>query len=137
MSSPKLFGPDGISQVNTKAERAQAASFKLSSDFSLQTGRGMVKLRLPGIETVYSLLPAEARLLGMQLIVESEAAILTAAQMRMLLELVGAAPEQAVQILQAVNQGTRADHALEAERQHRQSQQDVAMEGDGGQSKPS
>lgn len=85
------------------------------------------------------LLPKQAQLLGMRLIGEGERAIGQAIALRMLLELGGVDITQAVQILQGVSQGTRADHQLEFEQRVKaqaaaveQEQRDAALHQDSG-----
>lgn len=165
-----ILGPSGAPV--TASQPASDMAFEVSSDFSLQTGRGTVKLTVPtaallsplrpylrhgdactGDETCtcglsnliteahlrYQMMPAQARMLGVRLVAESEAAILNAVAMRILLELGQVRPDQAVQVLVTIAQGTRDDHA-EAYRQHVQrTQAEEMMMGDDhdGHARPS
>lgn len=60
----------------------------------------------------YVMLPQEARILGMRLIVQATEAISTAAAMRLLLEVVQMHPNDASQALAAILAGTKADHQM-------------------------
>jgi hypothetical protein len=75
------------------------------------------------------LLPAEARQLGMQLILESEDSIMNAVAMRILLEVGGLKPADALKILVAVSQGTREDHRQEWLQKKERQKADELMRG--------
>ena len=71
---------------------------------------------LPEGGAAYQMLPAEARILGMQLICQSEEAVGNAVYLRTLLEIVQVPPNEAVQMLRTIGAGTRQDHALTYEK---------------------
>ena len=140
MSGPRILGPDGVSQLATpKPETAEG--FEFSTDFNPVTGRGTVKFRIPGTTDAYQMLPAEARILGMRLIVESENAITNAIFLRAAIELFQVPLVEAVQMLRAIGSATRADHAMVYEHMLKEMQRQKAMaqetpEDDNGQSRP-
>jgi hypothetical protein len=77
------------------------------------------------------MLPAEARILGMQLVVESERAMCDAIFLRCVLEIFQVSPAQAVEILKSIGAGTRADHARVYEEMAKAAAQQRAMNKEG------
>lgn len=125
MSDPRILGSDGVPVSRT--ELRPSADFQLSTNFDLNTGRGTVKIRLPGTDKAYLLLPAEARILGMQLICECERAMADAIFLRVALEIFNISPTEAVQLLKTVSAGTRADHAMVYEQMLKAADREKAM----------
>lgn len=129
---PTILGPDGISTFEPEAEPIAGETMQLATDFNLMTGRGTVKLRIPGSDKAYVMLPAEARILGMRLVCESERAVDDAIFLRAMLELFQVPPAEAVALLKKIGAGTRADHALVYEKMLTAVAQEKAMRGTDG-----
>jgi len=125
MSDPVIFTPQGT-PIQTKI-RVSSERFVISSDFDLQTGRGQVVIEVPGLKQPLQLLPAEARILGLQLITEAETAILSAVTLRMLLEHFQIPPEHALKFYGDICAGTRQDHVEEYVRFQREKKAQAAM----------
>lgn len=119
---PRILGPDGITVIGqTRATRGH--EFKVKSVFDLSTGRAVTVLKLPGVDQGFGMHPAEARILGMQLICEAERGVADAIAMRMLLEAIGMDKADAAQLWRSISAGTRADHAAAYERSLKADQQ--------------
>lgn len=142
MAVPRLVGPRG-ENLETPEIVAQD-DFKISSNFDVGSGLGAVVLRVPGLDQPLHLIPAEAKLLGVSLIVESETAIGTAMMLRTLLgmgedENNPMPIEQAVGIMQALSRQVRGSQAVQYEMwyKRRMEQAEMKKEGSHGQSEPS
>ena len=137
MSKPTLVDANNLPVSSEEAERGTA--FELRSVFNLVTGRSTVALRIPGSDKAYYMLPAEARILGMQLICEAERAMGEAIFLRAAIEIHGMPPQEAATLCEQLGMGTRADHALEYEKALQAIQQAKAMqrEATNGGSQPS
>lgn len=122
-----LVGPDGIHPISTQAgkEVDGISPFLVSVVFSRETGLGVIKMKQPGAATAFLLSPMEARLLGADLMVKSEAAICNAVAMRLLTEpSMGNMPiEQAVQAMDILGGATREAHNL-AELEHQKNKRE-------------
>lgn len=123
-----LIGPDGITPVTSLPASVQpqvVSPFEVSSVFSRESGLSVVKMKQPGAERSFLMTPTEARILGLQLLLESEKALCQAATLRMMLEpSMGNMPiEQAIEALNAFTRGTREALRI-AELEQAQAQQD-------------
>lgn len=94
-------------------------------------------LRKAAAPRLFQMHPAEARLLGMQLISQAERAMGDAVGLRICLEVMGLSHGDAVQLWTRTSAGTLADHAMAFERDMKSRTQDAAMENPNGTSKPS
>ena len=75
----------------------------------------------------FALHPAEARILGMRLIVQGEQAVSQAVFLRAMLESIQMPPAEAVHFFRNLDAGTRADHAMAYEQALKAVEQQDAM----------
>lgn len=124
---PRILGPDGVSTFEPDAKLTAGEAMQLATDFNLVTGRGTVKLRIPGTDTAYVMLPAEARILGMRLVCEAEKAVDDAVFLRAAIEIFEMSPADAVTLLKTLGKATRADHAFVYEKMLKAAAEHKAM----------
>ena len=132
----RILNAAGVPVEAEPTAETRGTAIELASNFSLVTGRGTVKMRIPGTDKAYVMLPQDARILGMKLIVQATKAIDTAIAMRCLLEVCQVALPDAVQMLKVIGAGTEADHAMVFEASLKMAEQDKVMEGDDEKSGP-
>jgi len=103
-----IYGPDGITPISSSQEQAPIHSpFIISSVFGRQTMLSVVKMKELNAEKSFLMTPTEARILGLQLIMESEKAICQAAMLRAMLEMGEMPIEQAIEAMNTYMRITR------------------------------
>ena len=123
----KILNASGIPVQAEPSLETKGTAIELATNFDLMTGLGTVKLRIPGTDKAYIMLPAEARIFGMRLICEAERAVGDAIFMRVAIEMMGASPQEAAELVRTVGAGTRAEHAAVYERMMNEAQREKAM----------
>lgn len=103
-----IYGPDGISQASPKAT---GEAFEITTAYQANYGIGSVCLKVCGTDTLYRMTVLEARQLGLQLILQSEAAITNAIALQILTRMGDMPLPEAHKALMLMGQVTREKHA--------------------------
>lgn len=82
MSNPTIYASDGISKLTTEDPDA-VSDYAVSTMFNSRSGLAKVNLKIKGVEHHLSL--AEARALGLELVVKSESALCNAAALQLMM----------------------------------------------------
>lgn len=95
----------------------EVSDIEMKGGFDLATGLGSVQLRIPGTDKAFRMMPAQARVVGMRMIIEAERAMADATMMRVALDVLKMDPMEGVQFALTVAAQSRGDHAMAFEKE--------------------